>query len=198
MDAQQKKFNSSWLLANAGSGKTFQIIQKILSLLIRGVNPEKILCITFTKNAAFEMRSRLDIELGSLLMMKESLLLKRVIELNPDYSNYDNKKVLVSKIRKLLGKILEKRDELKIQTIHSFCSYLLRKFSIEANINPDFRVIDEKKETEFVKKILNEIAENDKALFLNFIDNVNYFDLMSLSKLIIKNKEKFLLSFLRV
>ena len=149
MDSQKIMLNSSWVLANAGSGKTFQIIQKILFLLLEGVKPEKILCLTFTNNAAFEMKSRLDSELGSLLMLDEDLLLEKLKLLNANCLKSNNKKIFVSNIRKLLGHVLEKREELKIQTIHSFCSFLLRKFSTEANINPNFKIIDEKKQIEF-------------------------------------------------
>src|SRR5271154_3813148 len=49
---------SSWLAANAGSGKTHVLAQRVINLLLEGVEPEKILCISFTKAAAANMAKR--------------------------------------------------------------------------------------------------------------------------------------------
>src|SRR5271168_613302 len=49
---------SAWVAANAGSGKTHVLAQRVINLLLNGVDPEKILCITFTKAAAANMAKR--------------------------------------------------------------------------------------------------------------------------------------------
>ncbi len=49
---------SAWVAANAGSGKTHVLAQRVINLLLEGVEPEKILCITFTKAAAANMAKR--------------------------------------------------------------------------------------------------------------------------------------------
>src|SRR5258708_37582323 len=49
---------SAWVAANAGSGKTHVLAQRVINLLLKGVQPEKILCITFTKAAAANMAKR--------------------------------------------------------------------------------------------------------------------------------------------
>ena len=49
---------SAWVSANAGSGKTHVLAQRVIRLLLRGVDPAKILCITFTKAAAANMANR--------------------------------------------------------------------------------------------------------------------------------------------
>ena len=49
---------SAWVAANAGSGKTYVLAQRVINLLLEGVEPEKILCITFTKAAAANMAKR--------------------------------------------------------------------------------------------------------------------------------------------
>src|SRR5215213_3200441 len=49
---------SAWVAANAGSGKTHVLAQRVIRLLLDGVAPEKILCITFTKAAAANMAKR--------------------------------------------------------------------------------------------------------------------------------------------
>ena len=50
---------SAWVAANAGSGKTHVLAQRVINLLLEGIAPEKILCITFTKAAAANMAKRL-------------------------------------------------------------------------------------------------------------------------------------------
>ena len=52
------------VLAGPGTGKTFTMIQRIKSMIERGVNPEKILCLTFSDAAANEVRTRLEKELN--------------------------------------------------------------------------------------------------------------------------------------
>src|SRR5271168_5502372 len=49
---------SAWVAANAGAGKTHVLVQRVINLLLDGVEPEKILCITFTKAAAANMARR--------------------------------------------------------------------------------------------------------------------------------------------
>src|SRR5256714_9278336 len=49
---------SAWVAANAGSGKTHVLAQRVIRLLLAGVDPVKILCITFTKAAAANMANR--------------------------------------------------------------------------------------------------------------------------------------------
>src|SRR3974390_288172 len=49
---------SAWVAANAGSGKTHVLAQRVINLLLAGVAPEKILCLTFTKAAAANMAKR--------------------------------------------------------------------------------------------------------------------------------------------
>src|SRR5205823_14164771 len=54
---------SAWVAANAGSGKTHVLAQRVIRLLLEGIEPSKILCITFTKAAAANMANRVFDEL---------------------------------------------------------------------------------------------------------------------------------------
>jgi ATP-dependent helicase/nuclease subunit A len=62
---------SVWLSANAGSGKTRVLTDRVARLLLQGVGPERILCLTYTKAAAAEMQNRLFKRLGEWAMMPE-------------------------------------------------------------------------------------------------------------------------------
>ena len=51
--------HSAWVEANAGTGKTKVLTDRVTRLLLDRVKPERVLCLTFTKAAAAEMRNRL-------------------------------------------------------------------------------------------------------------------------------------------
>ena len=58
---------SSWVSANAGSGKTRVLTDRVARLLLAGTEPQRILCLTYTKAAAAEMQNRLFRTLGALV-----------------------------------------------------------------------------------------------------------------------------------
>ena len=66
--------NSTWLSANAGSGKTRVLTDRVARLLLDGTDPQNILCLTYTKAAASEMQNRLFRRLGEWAMMEDTAL----------------------------------------------------------------------------------------------------------------------------
>src|SRR6201999_4555291 len=76
-DAQQRASNplsSSFVSANAGSGKTHVLVQRVIRLLLDGVKPEKILCLTFSKAADANMAERVFTTLGHWVTLGDSEL----------------------------------------------------------------------------------------------------------------------------
>ena len=65
---------STWLNANAGSGKTRVLTDRVARLLLQGVEPQRILCLTYTKAAASEMQNRLFKRLGAWAMKTDTEL----------------------------------------------------------------------------------------------------------------------------
>src|ERR1700759_5322650 len=65
---------SSFVSANAGSGKTHVLVQRVIRLLLTGVTPERILCITFTKAAAANMAERVFTTLGHWVTLDDDAL----------------------------------------------------------------------------------------------------------------------------
>src|SRR5580698_4284895 len=65
---------SAFVSANAGSGKTHVLVQRVIRLLLAGVPPEKILCITFTKAAAANMAERVFSTLGHWITLDDAAL----------------------------------------------------------------------------------------------------------------------------
>ncbi|MEL6567289.1 MAG: double-strand break repair helicase AddA [Pseudomonadota bacterium] len=133
---------SAWVAANAGSGKTKVLIDRVARLLLRDAPPDSILCITYTRAAANEMISRLFKRLGDWSVMEGAELARRLGALEGrDPGSYDD--AAIKKARALFAKALETPGGLRIETIHAFSARLLRRFPLEAGIVPGFREIEE-------------------------------------------------------
>ncbi len=131
---------STWLTANAGSGKTRVLTDRVARLLLDGVDPQRILCLTYTKAAAAEMQNRLFGRLGDWAMMERKALSARLREIDDDLRLSGAR---IAEARRLFARAMETPGGLKIQTIHSFCASLLRRFPLEAQVGPHFVEMDE-------------------------------------------------------
>jgi len=130
---------SAWVEANAGTGKTKVLTDRVTRLLLAGVKPERILCLTFTKAAAAEMRNRLSSQLGRWAMAPDKELdqeLERLIDEPPE----PGQRVIA---RRLFARVLDAPGGINILTIHAFCQALLKRFPLEAGVAPGFEVMDE-------------------------------------------------------
>ncbi len=61
-----------WLAASAGTGKTQVLAARVYRLLLRGVDPSAILCLTFTKAGAAEMAGRINSRLAAWVRMPKA------------------------------------------------------------------------------------------------------------------------------
>ena len=139
---------SAFVSANAGSGKTHVLVQRVIRLLLDGVQPEKILCITFTKAAAANMAERVFTTLGHWVTLDDDALDDAIREAGiarPDAR-------LRMAARKLFACALETPGGLKVQTIHALCTRLLQQFPFEANVPARFAVIDERDQNEMMER----------------------------------------------
>jgi len=130
---------SAWVIANAGAGKTHVLTQRVIRLLLAGVDPASILCLTFTRIAAAEMARRVFQTLGEWTMLDEAKLAGAIAELEGRTPTPEE----MRQARRLFAKALETPGGLKIQTIHAFCERLLHEFPFEANVPGQFSVMDE-------------------------------------------------------
>lgn len=135
---------SVWVSASAGSGKTKVLTDRVLSLLLEGARPERILCLTFTKAAAAEMAVRINRQLSKWATVEDGELEKLLEELTGE-TPAEN---IARRARQLFARVLDAPGGLKIQTIHAFCQSLLGRFPIEAGLAPHFEVIDERSAAE--------------------------------------------------
>ena len=146
---------STWLGANAGSGKTRVLTDRVARLLLEGVRPERILCLTYTKAAAMEMQNRLFQRLGAWAMKDDAALRDTLSEIGVGGLS-DTR---LNEARTLFARAIEAPGGLKIQTIHSFCSSVLRRFPLEAQVSPAFTEIDERVQTRLLTDLLDDMAE---------------------------------------
>lgn len=144
---------STWLSANAGSGKTKVLTDRVARLLLRGVEPQRILCLTYTKAAASEMQNRLFRLLGSWAMLPEDALRSELAKID------ETPGPSLAEARRLFARAIETPGGLKIQTIHSFCAALLRRFPLEAGLSPAFTEMDDRSARVLREEVLNAMAE---------------------------------------
>ncbi|MDB5623123.1 MAG: addA, partial [Devosia sp.] len=130
---------SIWVSANAGSGKTFVLTRRVLRLLLAGVDPQAILCLTYTKAAAAEMRRRVARELARWATMDVAALDHELREL--EGASY--KPAMRERARTLFARALETPGGLRINTIHAFCESVLHRFPLEARVPFDFSVVED-------------------------------------------------------
>ncbi|MBR0557630.1 double-strand break repair helicase AddA [Ciceribacter sp. L1K23] len=131
---------SAWVSANAGSGKTHVLTQRVIRLLLSGARPSSVLCLTYTKAAASEMSNRVFARLAEWARLDDQQLALRIEKIEgqpPDHAKLRD-------ARQLFAKALETPGGLKIQTIHAFCEALLHQFPLEANVAGHFTVLEDR------------------------------------------------------
>ncbi|RHW17261.1 double-strand break repair helicase AddA [Sphingomonas gilva] len=138
-----------WLSASAGTGKTQVLTARVLRLLLAGVDPSAILCITFTKAGAAEMAERISARLARWVRLKDADLAADLIALGEDHGPER-----VERARTLFARVLDAPGGLRIQTIHAFCQSLLGSFPAEAGLAPGFRPLDAREEAKLAREAL--------------------------------------------
>jgi ATP-dependent helicase/nuclease subunit A len=144
--------------ASAGTGKTQVLTGRVFRLLLSGVDPDSILCLTFTKAGAAEMANRVGARLAAWVRMKDADLRKELYALGEDTSPQK-----LQRARKLFAKVLEAPGGLRIQTIHSFAQALLAAFPAEAGITPGFAPIEGRAEQELARTALANLLSDAEA-----------------------------------
>ncbi|WP_299349147.1 double-strand break repair helicase AddA [uncultured Shimia sp.] len=154
---------STWLSANAGSGKTRVLTDRVARLLLEGVLPQHILCLTYTKAAASEMQNRLFKRLGAWAMKSDADLREELDTLGV-VGPLDRD--VLRDARTLFARAIETPGGLKIQTIHSFCSSLLRRFPLESGVSPLFVEMEDRAAALLREETVSDMAEDDDAELL--------------------------------
>ncbi len=167
---------SIWVSANAGSGKTKVLIDRVARLLLTGVAPDSILCITYTKAAASEMQQRLFKRLGSWSVMTDEKLAEELKDLQGEAYAFSAENL--KKARALFAKALETPGGLRIETLHAFAGRVLRRFPLEAGVPPGFQELDEVASAELWQRASRQAfdalteTEQGRALFARLMREI--------------------------
>ena len=138
---------SLWISASAGTGKTKNLIDRILALLLNGAEPSHILCLTYTKAAAGEMLDRLSRYLNHWQQLSDSEVINELIEMG-----FSEK--YLPRVRELYEKSLE-NNWVNIRTIHSFGMNLLKKFPLETGLYPGAKLCDDNQKKQMLEDSFN-------------------------------------------
>ncbi|PZQ22537.1 MAG: double-strand break repair helicase AddA [Sphingopyxis macrogoltabida] len=147
-----------WLGASAGTGKTQVLSARVLRLMLDGVSPDAILCITFTKAGAAEMAHRIHERLATWVRMADGDLRLDLHALGLDWQWPG----LMRRARSLFATVIDSPGgAIRVQTIHSFCQTLLASFPLEAKLLPGFRAIEEDEAAALQRRVLADLLEAD-------------------------------------
>jgi len=153
---------SAWVGANAGSGKTHVLVDRVTRLMLAGVDPMSILCLTYTKAAAKEMANRLHERLGAWVGLSNAALTKQLVQMGHDEVDHKT----LSRARRLFTAALETPGGLKIQTIHAFCERILQLFPVEAGLAPGFEVLESSQSKQLLREARDQVlrkAQGDET-----------------------------------
>ncbi len=175
--------------ASAGSGKTFMLVVRYLSLLFKGAQPSKILALTFTNKAAFEMQERIVLTLEELENRGELDEIVNVTGFTKEY--------LLQNRKKILDEFLNSNS--RIMTIDKFFSQILRKFSLYASLMPDFTTMSSQHELKLLSRFLKEVSvagKKDTLITLSLQSKKRLGDIFALlDEFYTKQKELSLIKF---
>ena len=150
---------SAWVKANAGSGKTYVLAQRVIRLLMDGTDPSRILCLTYTRAAAANMAKRVFDSLAAWTMLPDAELADRLSALDGRRATAGR----LARARRLFAHALETPGGLKIQTIHAFCEAVLHQFPLEANIAGHFELMDAQMEAALTAEVRRQMIAATSA-----------------------------------
>lgn len=182
-DSAANPTQNVWVQANAGTGKTSVLTQRLLRILFRSHNCSNsgILCLTYTNAGAGEMRNRILRALREWAMSDDKDLADILygISTNQSITSKD-----IVHAREIFFKYIDNPDLLKIKTIHGFCEEILHRFPLEAGISPSWTLISDSAQRVLLQdafsSLINSPTKNEYILpaFFHLVNRVseNYMD----------------------
>lgn len=177
-----------WVQANAGTGKTSVLVQRLLRILFRTDDDINcgILCLTYTNAAAGEMRNRILSALRKWAMLTDDALRDELAGVAPTCPVGPDD---INRARKIFFKYIDNPDVLKIKTIHGFCEEILRRFPIEAGISPAWTLASEETQHTLLQDAFSRLinSTNDERVsnaFTHIVGRVSEYYLDDMLKIL--------------
>ncbi len=175
-----KKFLA--LKASAGSGKTFALTVRYISLLLKGATPSSILALTFTNKAANEMGERVFKTLNNL--GNDEIYLNEISKL----SGFSKDEILN---RKTLLVDIYLNSELSIYTIDKFVNKILREFCGYIGVSDDFAIQEDDIENLSYKFLQSlNLEQFEKLIDFSYYESKKFNSIFELFKILIEKNEK--------
>lgn len=180
--------------AGAGTGKTTLLVSRLAILLLKNdeIDITQIIALTFTEKAAAEMKIRLAQELQNIIFILSTKSDKKneIIDILTDKFNQKPDDI-VSRAKKSL----EMLDRAQISTIHSFCSYILKNYSLQSGVSPTSEIDKgtlqiyefEKSWERFLDIELSENSKNAEQ-WINVLKQVNLKEIKKTAQLLSTSK----------
>lgn len=152
--AAANPLQSVWVSASAGTGKTRVLSDRVLRMLLKNIDASEILCLTYTKAAAVEMKTRIAERLSEWAVISEDDLAQSLYDLLGDeIKNNTDLETVKQMARTRFAALLDTPGGMKIQTIHSFCQEVLQRFPLEAEILPYFSIMEDQEVDEVLHRL---------------------------------------------
>jgi ATP-dependent helicase/nuclease subunit A len=157
---------SVWVAASAGTGKTSVLTRRVLRLLLPrpdgqpGTPPARILCLTFTKAAASEMKLRLTTTLAQWATLPLEAASPDAPSLTQELAKLLGRAptaVEITAARRLFAAVVDTPGGLRIMTIHAFCTAILGTFPLEAGLPPQFRTLEDGPAAALMERARNDV-----------------------------------------
>ena len=130
-----ERFPHRAILASAGTGKTFQLTNRLIGLLHAGVEPDEILATTFTRKAAGEIRRRLMQRLAEAAL-DDGECRQLAGHLGAEGLTTDD-------CLAMLRRVVRSLHRLNLCTLDSFFMRVAGTFSLELGLGPSWRIVEE-------------------------------------------------------
>lgn len=160
------------IMASAGTGKTFSLAMRYITLLQAGVSPGRILACTFTKKAAGEIFDKIASELIQLARSDEKVQEK--VKQFPllEKGAFDSRKAC-----HILGKLLKNKEKLQISTLDSFFVNIIRAFPLECGIYGELAITEENdtgNRVHALLELLRTSSPEDKKEIMETVKEASY------------------------
>lgn len=198
-NAAADPYVSVWVEASAGTGKTKVLSDRVLRLLLNKISPAKLLCLTYTKAAAVEMSTRIAARLSRWAVEDEDKLAEDIKSLfaDKDFPAKDLR-TYQETARTLFALLLDTPGGIKVQTIHSFCQDILKRFPLEAGVSPYFEVLDDQSSAQVLAQIQKDMlsrthvphSEAFRSALAYLTQNLSEFTFPKVMKSIVDNRVK--------